>query len=288
VREQGGRDGPERPPSADVDAAFTVRRAEQATDPRAPALQLTGIGKSFGDVRVLEDVDLQVALGERVGIIGLNGAGKTTLFQVVTGVYAPSAGRIVLFGTDATALPASSRALLGLARTFQVTLLYPKLTAAENVALALLGRRHRRYQFVLWRALDRMPDVQQRIDELLAAVGLEDLHDVEVRYLSYGHQRQVEIALALASDPALLLLDEPTAGLSQAEMPAMLRLLKTLPPDLTILVVEHNLELIFEVVERVVVLHQGRVLLDGSPQEIQADPDVRRLYLGSRATERTR
>lgn len=280
--ERAGR--PETPPPADIGGVFSVRGAEAAGD--GPALELTGIGKSFGDVRVLEDVDLRVAPGERVGVIGLNGAGKTTLFQVITGVYAPTSGRIALLGRDATALSASSRARLGLARTFQVTMLYPKLTAGENIALALLGRRFRRQQFVLWRPLDRLPDVQQRVDELLAAAGLADLRDVEVRYLSYGHQRQVEIALALAADPAVLLLDEPTAGLSQAEMPAMLRLLKALPDDLTILVVEHNLELIFEVVERVVVLHQGRVLLDAPPQQVRADAEVRRLYLGSRAAER--
>jgi branched-chain amino acid transport system ATP-binding protein len=284
TREREGQARGEVPPAAEAGAVFEVRRTAGEDD--APALRLQDVGKSFGDVHVLEDVDLQVTPGERVGVIGLNGAGKTTLFQVISGVYLPSSGRIELFGINATRLPASSRATLGLARTFQITLLYPKLTTAENIALALLGRRHRRYQFMLWRPLNRMPDIQRRVDELLAAVGLADLRDVEVRFLSYGHQRQAEVALALASDPALLLLDEPTAGLAQAEMPAMLRLLKALPDDLTILVVEHNLELIFEVVDRVVVLHQGKVLLDGSPREVQADPEVRRLYLGSRAAER--
>jgi ABC-type branched-subunit amino acid transport system ATPase component len=241
------------------------------------------VHKSFGDVHVLTDVDLLVRSGERVGIIGLNGAGKTTLFQVVTGIYAPSAGQIHIGGHDATGLSPNRRNALGLARTFQVTMLYPRLTAGQNLALALLGRRFRRYRFTMWRPLTRMPDLRRRIDELLEGVGLRNVRDVEVRHLSYGHQRQVEVALALASDPALILLDEPTAGLSQAESPAMIRLLRSLPAELTILVVEHNLELIFEVVQRVVVLHEGRVIMDGPADEVRGDPEVRRLYLGSRA-----
>lgn len=266
------------------DVAPSTAEPIPATDsPKGRAVELSGIGKSYGDVHVLQDVNLAVAPGERLGIIGLNGAGKTTLFQVVTGIEPASSGRIALFGRDVTCLAASGRNRLGLARTFQVTMLYPKLTTAENVALALLGRPFRRYQFTVWRPVSRLTDLGQRIDELLVAHSLSEVRDVPVSKLSYGHQRQVEIALALASEPALLLLDEPTAGLSQAEFPAMLRLLRSLPRDLTILLVEHNLELIFQVVDRVIVLQEGRIIKDGTPEAVRSDPKVRQLYLGSSA-----
>ena len=246
------------------------------------ALVLEGVGKSFGDVTVLRDVDITVGPGERLGIIGLNGAGKTTLFNVMTGLHRPTSGSLRMLGHDVTHMPPHRRSALGLARTFQVTTLYPRLTAHENIAVALLGRRHRRIQYVMWRPLSSVVDVGQQAREILEGVGLADLGDVEVRYLSYGHQRQVEVALALAADPELLLLDEPTAGLAQAEIPRMLELLKALPEHLTILVVEHNLEVIFEIVTRVIVLHEGRVIIDDAPEAVRADPDVRQLYFGSR------
>jgi ABC-type branched-subunit amino acid transport system ATPase component/ABC-type branched-subunit amino acid transport system permease subunit len=250
----------------------------------AEALVLEDVSMSFGDVTVLDDVDLVVTPGERTGIIGLNGAGKTTLFNVITGIHRPTGGSLQMLGQDVTRLPPYRRSALGLARTFQVTMLYPRLTALENIAIALMGRRHRRTQYVLWRRLSSMTNVGQQAREILDGVGLGDLGDVEVRYLSYGHQRQVEVALALAADPEVLLLDEPTAGLAQAEIPRMLRLLKALPEHLTILIVEHNLEVIFEIVTRVVVLHEGRVIMDGSPKVVRADPDVRQLYFGSRGS----
>jgi branched-chain amino acid transport system ATP-binding protein len=245
------------------------------------ALEVFHVHKSFGDVAVLRDINLLVEGGERLGIIGLNGAGKTTLFQVVSGLEAPTAGRISILGADVTRLSPEQRSAAGLARTFQITMLYPRLTVRDNVAMGLLGRRFRNRQYVMWRRLNRLEDLLQVVTELLSDMGLSELADEEVRYLSYGHQRQVEIAVALASEPSLLLLDEPTAGLSQADMPAMLSLLKALPPGLTILIVEHNLELIFELVQRVVVLHEGQVIMDGDPQAVRRNADVRRLYFGS-------
>ena len=262
---------------------LVVRRRHGEGEPSSPALGLAGVSKAFGDLRALTNIDFTVNAGERVGIIGLNGAGKTTLFHVISGIERPSNGRVALFGTDVTKAPPSSRAARGLSRTFQVTLLYPRLTAQQNIEVALLGSTYRRYRFRLWRPLRRHSDVQARCRELLEAVGLQSYSDVEVHHLSYGHQRQLEIALALAPEPALLLLDEPTAGLSQVEIAEMRRLLMSLPADLTLLVVEHHLEVIFEFVERVVVLHQGGIIMDGPPNAVRKDAQVQDLYFGSHA-----
>jgi branched-chain amino acid transport system ATP-binding protein len=248
-----------------------------------PALALEGISKSFGDLRVLSEVTFSIEPGERVGIIGLNGAGKTTLFHVISGLEPPSSGHISLFGRNVTRAPPSRRAALGLSRTFQITLLYPTLTVRENMDIALLGSTYGRYRFHLWAPLATYRDLDARSRELLEAVGLWSYRDTEVGHLSYGHQRQLEIALALAPEPDLLLLDEPTAGLAQPEIRSMQQLLASLPPELTVVAVEHHLEVIFEFVERVLVLHQGSVLTDGLPGAVRQDPQVRDLYFGAHA-----
>jgi branched-chain amino acid transport system ATP-binding protein len=257
--------------------------ASSRVAPSGPALALDAVSKSFGDLRVLTDVTFSVEPGERVGIIGLNGAGKTTLFHVISGLEPPSGGRIALFGRDVTSAPPNRRAALGLSRTFQITLLYPSLTVRENMDVALLGSTFRRYRFRLSAPLAAFHDLEARSRELLEMVGLWQYRDTEVRHLSYGHQRQLEIALALAPEPSLLLLDEPTAGLAQPEIASMQRLLASLRPDLTVLAVEHHLEVIFEFVERVLVLHQGSVLIDGLPSAVRQDPQVRDLYFGAHA-----
>jgi len=265
-------------------AAPTAAGGRQANGtPAASAVELRKLSKAFGDLRVLTGLDLRVNIGERVGIIGLNGSGKTTLFHVISGIERASEGRVVLFGRDVTKTPPSARAALGLSRTFQITLLYPRLTVQENLELALLGSTHRRYRFCWWSPLHRHRDVRAKAQELLKAVGLQPYSHVEVRRLSYGHQRQLEIALALAPQPALLLLDEPTAGLSQAEIVEMRRLLASLPEELTVLVVEHHLEVIFELVERVLVLHQGAIIMDGPPSAVRTDRQVQDVYFGARA-----
>ncbi len=278
---------PQPPPapvqSAQVERVATVTPTAELTG-NETILELAEVSKSFGDVTVLTGVNLALRAGERVGIIGLNGAGKTTLFHTISGLQRPTSGRILVGGRDVTRLPANKRTDLGLARTFQVTTLYPGLTAVENVVVALLGRRYRHLQFVMWRRVRGLDDLLERAHELLAAVGIREMADVEVRYLSYGHQRQVEVALALASEPALLLLDEPTAGLAQSETPAMARLLRALPAELTLLIVEHNLELIFQVVDRVVVLHEGRLIIDDCAAAVRESPEVRELYFGSRVS----
>jgi ABC-type branched-subunit amino acid transport system ATPase component/ABC-type branched-subunit amino acid transport system permease subunit len=264
--------------------AVQAHRAPRGTAARL-ALELIGVDKAFDDVRVLTGVGFTVTAGERVGVIGLNGAGKTTLFHVISGIERPSGGRILLFGHDVTRASPRQHAALGLSRTFQVTLLYPSLTVRENIEVALLGSTFRRYRFRLWRALRTHGDVRARSQPLLEAVGLWRQRDVEVRYLSYGHQRQLEIALALAPDPRVLLLDEPTAGLSQGEIADMRRRLASLPRDHTVVVVEHNLELIFEFVDRVLVLHQGRIIMDGQPGAVRKDAQVQALYFGGPAGE---
>jgi branched-chain amino acid transport system ATP-binding protein len=258
-------------------AGIAARRGARS----GPALALGDVSKSFGDLRVLSEVTFSVEPGERVGIIGLNGAGKTTLFHVISGLEPPSGGRISLFGHDLTRAPPSRRAALGLSRTFQITLLYPSLTVRENMDIALLGSTYGRHRFHLWAPLAAYRDLGARSRELLEAVGLWPYRDTEVGHLSYGHQRQLEIALALAPEPNLLLLDEPTAGLAQPEIRSMQRLLASLPPQLTVVVVEHHLEVIFEFVERVLVLHQGSVLTDGLPSAVRQDPQVRDLYFGT-------
>ena len=254
-----------------------------------PILELRGIGKRFGELAVLDDIGLEIRRGERIGIIGLNGAGKTTLFHVISGIESPTQGHILLAGRDVTKMPAHTRASFGLSRTFQVTLLYPRLTVLENILVALMGWRFRRYQFAMWRRISRLPEVNRHAQELLQRVGLWEIREEEVRYLSYGHQRQLEIALALAGKPTMLLLDEPTAGLSQVEIREMRALIATLPLDLTVLIVEHHLEVIFEYVERVLVLHEGRLIADGTTEETRANDLVRNLYFGigdtSTATE---
>ncbi len=246
-----------------------------------PALALERVSKSFGDLHVLSDLSFSVERGERVGIIGLNGAGKTTLFHVISGIEPPSSGRIALFARDVTNDPPNRRATLGLSRTFQITLLYPSLTVRENMDIALLGSTYRRYRFRIWAPLAAYRDLEAASRQLLEAVGLWPYRDIEVRRLSYGHQRQLEVALALAPEPSLLLLDEPTAGLAQPEIASMQRLLASLPPNLAVVTVEHHLEVIFKFVGRVLVLHQGKVLMDGLPTDVQQNSQVRDLYFGA-------
>lgn len=275
---------PSAPADGVRDRAALLAAGGQGWGGRAGAvLDVRHVSKAFDDLRVLTDINFTVNGGERVGIIGLNGSGKTTLFHLISGIERASGGRIVLFDRDVTAAPPSSRAALGLSRTFQVTLLYPRLTVRQNLEVALLGSTHRRYRFRWWLPLRSHGDVRGRTQELLEAVGLHPYGDVEVRHLSYGHQRQLEIALALAPRPALLLLDEPTAGLSQGEIVEMRRLLASLPDDLTVLVVEHHLEVIFEFVQRVLVLHQGAIIMDGPPSVVRTDRRIQDVYFGSAA-----
>ena len=244
-------------------------------------LALQGVSKSFGGIRVLDGVTLSFEQGERSAIIGPNGAGKTTLFNLITGLEPVSAGTISVLGTNVTRRPAYARPALGMARTFQVTRLFPPLTVLDNMILALLGWSARRYQYALWRPTSLIRDLQDRAREELTAMGLHELRDVLVRELSYGHQKQLDIAMALACKPNLLLLDEPTAGLSQTEALKIVDFVKALPAEITVIIIEHNLDFVFSLTDRLIVLDHGTVLIDG-PQKVVRDSEaVRQIYFGA-------
>ena len=243
------------------------------------ALAVTRLSKSFGGLRAVQQIDLSLAPGERHAIIGPNGAGKTTLFNLIAGELAPTAGRIALFGQDVTRLPPQRRAALGLARTFQVNTLFPSLTVTENLLLAVQGTLPTKLR--LHRPISSYRDLYDRARAVLESVGLVGAGEAIVRTLSHGEQRQLELALALASRPRLLLLDEPTAGLSLAESQRLTGLLKGLDRSMSLLVIEHDMDVVFDVAERITVLHDGKVIADGDRDEVKANPLVAEIYLGT-------
>jgi branched-chain amino acid transport system ATP-binding protein len=236
------------------------------------------VSKSFGGLHAVEGVTLSVRPGERRALIGPNGAGKTTLFNLISGTLPVSGGAISLFGRDVTRAPAHKRAALGLARTFQITNLFPDLTVLENCLLAVQALSP--VKFSMLRPVTAYGHLRERARAMLEAVGLESVAEARVNVLSHGEQRQLEIALALAGHPRVLLLDEPTAGLSPAESRLMADLLKRLDPAITVLMIEHDMDIALELSPTVTVLHYGRVIADGSREEIRADPQVREIYLG--------
>jgi len=244
-----------------------------------PCLVLEGLTKSFGGLAAIQGVDLVVHPGDRKGIIGPNGAGKTTLFNLISGALRPSSGRVVLFGKDVSRWPSYRRTARGMARTFQVTTLFPKLSVLENVLLAVQALRWTKYS--MWRFQSAYADVQAKAREVLDITGFWDRRDIAVRHLSHGDQRQVEIALALASDPRLLLLDEPVAGLSPGESKALGAFLNRLDPALTILMIEHDMDVAFSVVNTIAVLHSGELVEEGSTEQIRNSAHVREIYLGT-------
>ena len=244
-----------------------------------PVLELRGLSKSFGGLHAVKDVNLQIFAGDRKAIIGPNGAGKTTLFNVITGTLPASSGQAILFGSDVTTWPSHRRTAMGMARTFQVTNLFPKLTVLDNVLLAIQGLRS--MKFVLWRPLSSYRDVYEKARRLLEDVGYWDRRDVEVRNLSHGEQRQIEIVLGLASDPKILLLDEPAAGLASGESREMATFLKRLDPTLAILLIEHDMDVVFDVVDRISVLHFGEVVEEGPSDAIRRSTRVQEIYLGT-------
>jgi len=243
------------------------------------ALSVENVFRNFGGVAALSGVSLEVADGERRVLLGPNGAGKTTLFHAISGNIMPSAGRIVLFDIDITRLRPDQRARLGLARTFQVTNLFPRLTVLDSVLLALGGAAGRGLR--LFGALADDRDLYGEADGLLDRCGLAGTAPRIVRTLSYGEQRQLEIALALAGKPRLLLLDEPTAGLSPAETRRVVGLVHELPRDMTILMIEHDMDVAFELADRIAVMHQGRLIAEGDEAAIRANQQVTDIYLGA-------
>ncbi len=241
-------------------------------------LQVSGVGKRYGGLEALAGIRLDVREGIRHAILGPNGAGKTTLFKILSGEIAPSSGTVSFRGQDITKAPPYRRTALGIARTFQVTSLFPKLTALQNAILAVQGIRRTKY--IPWRAVERMGALVEEAQHNLEQVGLAGREAVRVDSLAYGEQRQLEIGLALASRPSLLLLDEPTAGLARAEVSRIVALLHALPRAITILFIEHDMDVAFALAETVTVLSQGQMIAEGSLDAIRANKLVQEIYLG--------
>jgi branched-chain amino acid transport system ATP-binding protein len=242
------------------------------------SLVVERLSKAFGGLQALHDVSLEIQPGERRAIIGPNGAGKTTLFHLLGGQLFPSAGRIFLFERDVTKLPPFRRAALGLARTFQITTLFANLSVMENMVLAVQALDGVR--FVVYRRLTSYPHLLSQARSLLERWQLWEKRHALVRQLSYGEQRQLEILLALAQMPRVLLLDEPTAGLSPAETQQVVAMIQHLDPSITVLLIEHDMDVAFQVAQHITVLHHGKLLPDGSPVAIRKDPAVAEMYLG--------
>ena len=243
----------------------------------APALEARGLLRRFGGLVATDNVSFSVAPGARQALIGPNGAGKTTLINLLTGVLKPSEGAVLLEGADVTNLSAAARVRRGLARTFQINQLFPDLTPAESLGLAISEREGRGSDF--WRPAGK-PEIVTEVEDLLARFGLEDVYDRPTRSLAYGKQRLLEIALALACRPRVLLLDEPAAGVPEEERRDILAALARLPADVAILLIEHDMDLVFAFAGRISVLVAGRLLCEGSPAEIAKDERVRAVYLG--------
>ena len=255
-----------------------------ATGPAtATALELTGLTCRFGGLAVVSDVSLRISEGARFGIIGPNGAGKTTLFNLLSGEIRPSAGTVMLFGADITRLPPYRRAQLGMGRTFQITRVFNDLTVRQNLTLALHGLERSKLRMLRpWR---RYRAQQARVAELAASFGLGQRLDLVARELSHGELRELEVLLALAGQPRVLLLDEPAAGLSPAERLDIQALLKALPSSLTLVMIDHDMQVLREVVDWIAVLHNGNLVTEGPTARIQNDPAVRELYLGGAGDE---
>jgi branched-chain amino acid transport system ATP-binding protein len=240
-------------------------------------LETAQLGKDFGALRAVHDIDLRVERGERRAIIGPNGAGKTTLFHLLSGHLPPTRGRILLDGQDITRLAAHRRARAGMARSFQVTNLLQEMTTLEMCVLAVYGRRGTPFAFV--RSLLDHRAERARAEQLLDAWGLGEQRERPIQVLSYGEQRLLEIVVALAQDPRLILLDEPTSGLSQVESRQVVEAIKRLP-NVTLVLIEHDMSVVFEVVDSITVMHQGQELATGTPSAIRADAQVQQIYMG--------
>ncbi|MPZ55303.1 MAG: ATP-binding cassette domain-containing protein [Rhizobiales bacterium] len=245
------------------------------------ALETRSLCKSFGSLAVTQDVSLAFEVGWRYAIIGPNGAGKTTYFNLLAGNLRPDAGSILFSGRDITRLDVTSRARVGIARSFQRNNLFPDFTVRDNLALACALRAGTARVF--WRPMRQLTSAHAEADDLAAQVGLTEVLGTAVRHLSYGSQRQLEVALALACKPQVLLLDEPTSGMSPEETSRMRVLIADIPRTLTVIVVEHDMDIVLDFADRIIVLDYGRVLEQGTPAEIRASEVVRERYLGKSA-----
>jgi len=248
-----------------------------AAEHAEPILRLRGIGRRFSGLQAVRDVDLDVAHGERRAILGPNGAGKTTLFNVISGDFPPSAGTIEFQGEEITQLSARARAKLGMGRTYQKSRLFLGLSVEDNLYLAVLGVQRGHLRPI---KLRRDDGLRERARDLARGVGLEGRERTLVGSLSHGEQRQLEVGMARAVNPTLMMLDEPASGLSRGERIALTDLLVELDPAITLILIEHDMDVALRVAERVTMMHDGRVIVEGTPDEIRADQTVHDLYLG--------
>lgn len=244
------------------------------------ALRLEKLSKNFGRLQVLHNISFTVEHGERkVILIGPNGAGKTTLFNLISGELVPSGGKIYLFSKDITRMACHRRVRMGLGRTYQITNLFFNLTVMDNVLMAL--NRHKASPFHMFRPMTAYTDLFLKAEELLRQIGnFWEKRDLPLSQLSYGEVRQMELILGLAIEPKILLLDEPTAGLTSSEAEILAAMIRTLPKDVTIVMIEHDMKVAFAIADHVIVLHQGEILASGTPKEIRGNPRVREVYLG--------
>jgi branched-chain amino acid transport system ATP-binding protein len=243
-----------------------------------PALEVIGLNKHFGGLPATKEVSFRVMPGERRLIIGPNGAGKTTIFNLVTGDLRPDSGSVKLFGQELLGMPTQARVHLGLARTYQILTLFPRETLVHNVVLALLGLKPLRWN--PWTFLSGYGEIYADARAALARVGLGESADRVVSETSYGERRRLELAMALAQKPRLLMLDEPLAGLSQEERQTVRELLDEIPRDVTIVMIEHDMDTALAFAERITVLHYGEIIVEGTRAEVVADPRTREVYLG--------
>jgi branched-chain amino acid transport system ATP-binding protein len=241
------------------------------------ALELEAVSRHFGALVALADINLTVRAGERRAVLGSNGAGKTTLFNAITGDFPPTTGRVRLFGEDVTDLPTHERVRRGLRRTYQISLLFHGLTVIDNIYLASRGVNRRRFSL---RRPSPDDSTMEAAETLIEAVHLDAVREAPVSTLSYGEQRQLEVALALAGAPRLILFDEPAAGLSPTERTELVNILQSLPEHIGFIIIEHDMDVALRVAESVTMMHNGRVFKEGTPEEIENDPEVQELYLG--------
>jgi branched-chain amino acid transport system ATP-binding protein len=253
--------------------------AETERTENQPALECIDLTKRFGGLEAVRNVTLRVEKGERRALIGPNGAGKTTLFSLISGIYPVTSGQVKVFGTDITHLPPYRRTAMGLGRTFQITSLFSSMTVAENLVIAAMGLE--RTKFGMLFPLTRQRRLYAQAMAVLERMGIADKGAETVRNLSYGEMRQVEIAMALVPSPSVLLLDEPAAGLSPAESAGMVRLIKDLDRSITVLLIEHDMDVALDIASKISVLHQGALFAEGDARQIKANTEVQAIYFGS-------